>query len=444
MACIAILLLACATAQDGADAPRVIVRHDAGGVSDESEGIVEAWRAEGDELVSGVRRLPAADLAALRGLVLERRCYLESTPADPGPACFDAVGIDAELFEARRSEWLQAALSEFWKGWGPTSTLLAEVGPRIEWTALRPEIVRWTCGGGIQSVHAARTEIELAGEPPIRLSAWSELPGRLPWIVQVGEQRWASADVEISRRLRPFAPLEGDCGKSLDGDAYWQGEFWTDRQFWRRQRTGGLLDELLCKSVYERLEGWNVADGFMRVERVESGWIGITLPALEFDLEWRAASAIERVSWSNPRSDVALRHSWIELLAAWQDAKHTVVREGWIDEWKRAGPQRTLTLELEGTGLKYDAPLEDLTLPAWRAAGFRGIPDWKLRFRRAREGAATIYLSRDQPGALVEWAQAGPGEHWLDAQAFSFHPRAKPPTYGRIDSAGRFELRTLP
>jgi hypothetical protein len=86
----------------------------------------------------------------------------------------------------------------------------------------------------------------------------------------------------------------------------------------------------------------------------------------------------------------------------------------------------------------------EVTLPAWRAAGFQGSPDWRIVFRRGTDVAAVVCLSRDQPGALIELARPSAGAHWLDMQDFELGPQSKRQTYGRVDAAGRFELRTLP
>ena len=45
---------------------------------------------------------------------------------------------------------------------------------------------------------------------------------------------------------------------------------------------------------------------------------------------------------------------------------------------------------------------------------------------------------------MIETAKPGDGDHWLDALDFSFHPRDDPPTYGRVDAAGRVEVRKMP
>jgi hypothetical protein len=43
----------------------------------------------------------------------------------------------------------------------------------------------------------------------------------------------------------------------------------------------------------------------------------------------------------------------------------------------------------------------------------------------------------------VKAGAGSPPRHWFDDLAFSFHPNASPPTYGRVDGDGRFELRTM-
>ena len=87
--------------------------------------------------------------------------------------------------------------------------------------------------------------------------------------------------------------------------------------------------------------------------------------------------------------------------------------------------------------------LEMLVLPAWHDAGFEGEPDFELILRREGNACATVFLARARAGALITFAQPGEGDHALDRLQVSFHPRAKPPTYVLVDTAGRIELRTL-
>jgi hypothetical protein len=426
---------------------RVIVRHDNDGAADGQE-LVEAWIAHGDELVYGERRVPLTRLAELRERILERRCLLEKLPQVPEAACLKAMGLDAEAFEAHREEWFLAALPPFWKIGGAASDLAAETTAVLTWERCAPEIALFACGRGLSSVHGQRLRVDLPGEPAIRIENASELPWLLPWLVQIGERREFSADVVISRSLLHFAPASGSFAELLDGEGYWKKEFWSDPHFWRNRVLGGsmgsVLDDILCQRTYEQLRGWGLADGFLRVDEAETGVVGFTTPSMELDLAWRSTSPIERVRWLNPKYGTELGHSWIDLLSAWQDANQAVVREAWIDDWKQEGSERSLTLALVGTTIEYDALFEETTLPAWRGAGFSGMPDWKLQFHRGSKGSATVFLSRDQPGALIESARPGEGPHWLDGQEFNFHPRSDVPTFGRVDAVGNFERKTLP
>jgi hypothetical protein len=80
-------------------------------------------------------------------------------------------------------------------------------------------------------------------------------------------------------------------------------------------------------------------------------------------------------------------------------------------------------------------------LPPWKDAQFRGEPEFEILMRRQGSWCGTVWLSSTEPGALIETAHKGPGDHWFDRLEFSFHP--KEPSYGRVDAAGNFELRTI-
>jgi hypothetical protein len=435
----AILWLAWVPLQSTQAAPSVIVSETYNGPG-EHRPKAESWYASEDELVSGERRVPLEALKVLRERILQELCVLEK---DPDASCIQELGLDAESFAAHRDAWLSAALPEYWTIGGVVPELPPDAKAQLTWKRWAREIAHWVCAGRLQSLHGVGLQIELPGDPVIVVSGPSEVPWTLPWDVRVGDRRWHSADVGISRAAQPFAPTDGAFVDHLDGERYWAVEFWSDRRFWNHS-VGRVLDEALCREAYERLEGWGIAAGFLRVNSAVTGKVDGAQHAMHFDLSWRSRSPIERVRWWAPGRGRELAHTWIELLTVWQDAKHTVIRESWIDDWKRAGQARTVTLDLVGLTIADDMLLETLTLPAWRAAEFHGRPDWRLQLRRGREVSATVFLSRDQPGALIASSHPGAGAHWLDPQEFRFHPHGDPPTFGRVDAVGNFERRTLP
>jgi len=359
------------------------------------------------------------------------------------PDLLGSVGITPDVLAAHRDEILATAMPRNWKD----GDVLPELPPHLErlfgWDHLHEAMEREVRSQNWGSTYGHVVDVVLPGEPEIRLRSQGLAPCMLPWRITAAGRTWSSDDVRVSRAVLPLLAPEGPSRRLLDGASYWSEGFWSDDRFWRRW-VGGALDQAFSENEYVRLEGYELANGLLRVDEVITGNINGQPLSMFFELSARRPSAIDELRWFNPIVDGVTTHSWHDLLLTWRDAMRAVEREAWIGAWRRAGPERTVGLEVVGArGVSQTRP-EQLVLPAWRDAGFTAEPDFELLFRRGRKWCATVYLARDQPGALIDTAKPEVGgAHWLDVLDVSFHPRGKPPTYGRVDAVGGFELRTL-
>ena len=398
----------------------------------------DVWKIQAEQLVCGERSLPLERLETLRQLVLSAQ---PETSFSAG-RLLDSVGITSQTVAAHRDSLLEAALPSTWKPAEGLPQLPAFLEPLLRWKALRDPLARELAGANWSSTLTYRLEVRLPGEPEILLTSQGLTPWMLPWDIQVGRKTWRSPDVRISRALLEWVAPDGPCGKLLDGTAYWQEGIYSDRDFARRW-IGAKLDAAFSNQAYAALEGWEPASALLRVDKVMTGNVNMQPESMFFELSSRYPATIDALRWWNPLDEGVCTRTWHDVLGAWRDGTLAVERESWLGEWKRAGPARGIGLDVVGRTAISAILLEKLVLPAWHHAGFTGQPDFELLLRREGRWTATVFLARGQAGGLITTAHRGEGQHWLDAQEFSFHPRSDPPTYGRVDAAGRFELRTL-
>ena len=95
--------------------------------------------------------------------------------------------------------------------------------------------------------------------------------------------------------------------------------------------------------------------------------------------------------------------------------------------------------------------LKTFLVPAWKDAGFSGLPHYSFLLRRPNGGSANALLGRFEPRALVvqNFLQRGDERsgHWADTLDLSFHPRGHRHEYHSkmviVTPSGDWKLHTF-
>src|SRR5207247_1770397 len=123
---------------------------------------------------------------------------------------------------------------------------------------------------------------------------------------------------------------------------------------------------------------------------------------------------IDEARWRNSIVDDEPTCTWDDFLRAYDEALTVVQRPLWIEEWKRAGPDRSVCIDVVGKSAYSETGLDFFVLPAWQDAGLAGVPEFEVTFHRCGIPAGRLFLARESSEALVLNATPGLGEHWFD------------------------------
>jgi hypothetical protein len=276
--------------------------------------------------------------------------------------------------------------------------------------------------------------VTLPGTPPVTVSSESRVGWMIPCEVEVDHRIWSSTDIGISKALLPFVDAGSPLRWVLDGRRYWSEGVWTNWPLVMGLYFDGPEPARQAAHIAE-LPGYDkIANWF----RVDSCWAG---PGDVYsDLTVLARGPVDRVRWLNPVAEKTPPLGWDDFLLNFDDAAVVVGKCGWIEEWRRAGRDHRVRLQLAAKKGFVDSKLQSALVPHWRAAGLPGEPTIEVCLERGDRLAGRVFLSHAQPVALIVFAAPGEGEHWFDGLDVSFHPRA--PTYVRVDASGRAEERT--
>ena len=105
-------------------------------------------------------------------------------------------------------------------------------------------------------------------------------------------------------------------------------------------------------------------------------------------------TTIDAVRWWNPLSHKKPSLDWREFLAAYAAAERAVAKHPWLAEQKNLGGERSLELELLGTGVGVIKDEFDFYYrPAWKHARMAGQPAYYFLGRRGNRSWISAILS---------------------------------------------------
>jgi len=418
------------------------------------------WVLAGDAFTCDGRKLSRDEMEALRKAVASARREV--------PDLLTEVGVTKASFEAHRDAIVATVMPESFKKGGKGSAtggppLPPELEPLLAWERVAPRVRTELLGGLWGSTESRRVRVTFKlDDQEVVAESDGLVPWMLPWTVRVGGETFKSEDLAVPRAVLKLLDPKGPCVDGVDGSSWWPDRFWTNGQFWERL-VGRELDTALSEQAYTKLTGWERASATLAVREVMTGNINLQPEAMFFELDVKGPAAIDSARWHDFLVDGKPAQSWDDFLALFEEACACAAKQRWLMEWRKLDPRREIELEAAGKSGFSEPMLDALVLPAWKDAGFTGRSEFELLLRVDRNAVGTVYLSRQESGALIDRANpdraragkpapdappaapagAPPAHHWFDDLAFSFHPRSDPPTYARVDGEGKVEVRTM-
>lgn len=389
------------------------------------------WKPSEDAIVAPFGRMSTADLQAIRDVITKAPADREDLLA--------RIGFTPTSLAANRQTILETAWPESLARPTPLE-LPAELAHMLDYDRIAPLVRSELLGQNWSSTIHHKLEIEIAGDPSIHLVSKGRVAYMLPWTVVVGDKRWQSNDVEISRAVLALLERDGPNRAHVDGAQFWKSEFWRAGTFWDRF-LGNEIDACLSKAEYAALAGYREAVGRFRIEKVQTGSINSQPDSLFAQMSARIPSAIDGAWWWSPLVDGKPASTWTEFLRVYDAASSAVVSHPWLLQWKASAPDRTIDAHVVG-GLGYSETNVDLfVLPPWKDAGLAGTPEFQILLRRKGEWCGTVWLSSLDPAALILSADPYGKAHWFDELDVGFHPMK--PRYGLVDGAGNYTSRHI-
>jgi len=283
--------------------------------------------------------------------------------------------------------------------------------------------------------------VTLPGEVPITITSegQGDTGWLLPWQIETPDRTWRSWNIEIPRAILPLLDASSPNRYVLDGTSYWSDYFWTSSFLWW-EIYDYRLDAIGPASRYETLPGYADVAPWFHVESSRPGSGGDAYGVV-MAITAPSDGPIQHVRWWNPLENGTPSSSWTDFLVAWDRSVEAVRWHDWIEAWRLSGNDRRVRLLAVGRNAFVRSDRDENVMLAWNHAGLRGEPGVEIELQRGEQTAATVFLSCDEPGALIVSAIPGAGDHWLDRMDVAFHPHT--PTYLRVDASGKPELRAM-
>jgi hypothetical protein len=369
--------------------------------------------ADGEILRSSKRELSEAEARAIRDVVLASEEGIDLA----------SLNITPETLKTHTDVIKRAALPRE----NPAGiTFPSELDDLLEWKNIA-RIVNERLATPLRSTTRFQFRVVFEGEDPVVVESSSELPGMLPWSVTAHGKTWRTWSLPVSVALQRVLAADVPDHHSLHmAEAYWNAGFWADESMWRE--IGDRVEETAAQSIYEQLNGYEAARKEWSISRptigaINSGPFGLHLMLSRRSSVFSASAEhiINGAWWWVPIKDQQPRATWNDLQGAVERATASLHHHTWLDAWKRSTSGREVELHVVGDDPSGDRPVEATVLPAWRAAGLAGRPEFDVLLRDGGRMGEVFFGSEDSR-AIVVWMSETSDEskHWLDKEVFHY------------------------
>jgi hypothetical protein len=158
--------------------------------------------------------------------------------------------------------------------------------------------------------------------------------------------------------------------------------------------------------------------------------------------------AVDGAWWFNPVVNGRPQNNWNQFLAAHREVERVVERHPWIASWKKAGRGRTAEAHIFGVTPSDETDLATSVTPAWRHAGLKGAPRYRILLRRAVNTWAELYFGPEERRALILSVEPARDDeitssrHWLDGMSLFYSRWQAVPDYIVVSPDGSWKRNT--
>ncbi len=277
-------------------------------------------------------------------------------------------------------------------------------------------------------------------EEKITVSSIHDVPYMLPWKVKMGDKKWESYSLDLTKKLNKLADSAGFCAALLNDKFYWEKNFWTDSKFWSIYK-GHELFKQDCLKYSKLLPGYENANSIYDLTDSYFGSINCHPESLFTEMKPKSAKTIDTFRWWNYFKSNAPTNDWNHFIKLADRCQKMVDDRTWIHDWKKSKMTNRVSCDIAGTKCYSETNLKEYVLPAWKDAGLKGEPECQIDLERGDRSFGKIFISRFEPRTLVLDADPRTGTHWFDKLQVSFHPKI--PNYIIIEPDGKIKKRKI-
>lgn len=277
-------------------------------------------------------------------------------------------------------------------------------------------------------------------EEKITVSSIHDVPYMLPWKVKIGDKKWETYSLALTKELSELADPAGLCAALLNDKAYWEKNFWTDSKFWSIYKGDELFKED-CLKYSKLLPGYENVNSVYDLTDSYFGLMNCHPESLYVAMKTKSAKTIDTFRWWNYFKSDAPTYDWNHFIKLADRCQKMVDDRNWINDWKKSKPTNSVSCDIAGTKCYSETNLKEYVLPAWKDAGLKGEPECQIDLERGDRSFGKIFISSIEPRTLVLDADPRTSTHWFDRLQVSFHP--KTPNYIIIESDGKIKKRKI-
>jgi hypothetical protein len=437
LALVPALVAAAASGQRTSVRSPVQVQDTTGGCDVETVERTYEWRPDGDHYTWEGNTLTQALLDEFRRVVL-------ATESDKTPDLLAVVGFSQREIDAHRDRILEtlnygSRPDSCWRGTGmfdfdsARRRIESELHDRIE-----SDSTDWC-------TDICRLRVTLPGTPEIVVESNQATPLHIPWTITVGDRRWKTTDITVSRSIQPWLDHTSP-NYYLAASHYWSSDVWHDPGVW--------MFEACDRAAASEFEPWFASYAALpgydeTLKRLHLFVAGSSRDSAYFILSpgtrW-SGDLIDRMHWRVPLHGGEPTSDWRVCRRRFDDALGCASKLPWLSKWKALNRWRVIILDLPDPSLDGDQAFDASVTRAWRQARLPGAPEFE--FALIGGGwQATVYATRAASVALVSEADQkmtsidASDSHWLDELTVNLHSPAR--TFASVDANGERTLGRL-